>query len=66
MPGDDVEQIIEDLLDATQKPFDNRLEVVCYLFFADSMHMSQEKAQAAAKEMAAWLMTYMRVDVDSK
>lgn len=57
-----VEEDIEGLLCASQRPFNSRLEAVLYIFFADDM--SQERAQATAKDLADWLCMHMYMDVD--
>lgn len=59
-----IDDIIEELLGASQKPFDNRLEVVCYLWLDSNKPGSQEIQHMLAKNLAAYLVDNMRIDVD--
>lgn len=57
------ETVINDLLDATQRPFSNRLEAVCYMWFVEDGE-AQEVAQRNAIHLAAYLCELIYLDVD--
>ncbi len=58
------EQLIEDYLSATQKPFATRLEVVCYIWLCENYPSAQEKSHAKAKELARFLGNWIYLDAD--
>lgn len=59
---DDWNREIDDLLAATQKPFDNRLEAAIYLWFAEEM--DQTSARSEAKSLGWFLRNLVHMDVD--
>lgn len=57
---------IDDLMDATQKPFANRLEAACYIYISNNLASvkGQEGAQREARRMARFLQSLIYMDVD--
>lgn len=58
------EQLIQNYLNASEKPFNNRLQVVCYLWLGENLPRAQEKQQALAKDLARFIEGHVFVDVD--
>lgn len=63
---------ISELLNASQRPFKSRLEVVCYLWLTEESigrivpGGAQERYQAQAKELAAFLEDHIYLDADRR
>ena len=57
---------ISALLDAEQKPFNNRLEASLYTYLTlyEVNQAGQGEMQESAKRLAQWLQLTMRIDVD--
>ena len=63
------ERYIDDLLSASEKPFDDRLQAVLYIYIVNMAIIpggGQNESMGEARRLADWIRKYVYVDVDRK